>query len=191
MQGVARSAGMCIMSLVFWGLHEWRTFMWVTSLPIAIFLCFPTYMIESPRWLATNGKWEKSASFLKRIANVNGTQHLNITGDYLKRTLPQQSNERVYGMASFFTGWRLAINTMLLVMCWWGSAIFTFYTIYRLNKMFSLLRITSSLGYFILILYIAQLPGNPFLNFFWQSFVEIPSFFASRYLCKCLFMIVM
>lgn len=119
LQGLSRSVGMCIMPLVFWGLNEWRTFMWVTSLPIAIFLCFPTYMIESPRWLATNGKWEKSAKFLRRIANVNGTPDVKISGEYLQRSLPQQSDERVYGMASFFTGWRLAINTMLLVMCWW------------------------------------------------------------------------
>lgn len=109
---------MCIMPLVFWTVGDWRTFMWATSVPIAAFYCFPKYMIESPRWLALKGKWERSAECLNWIASVNGNK-ANLTGDSLRDDLPEQLHETNYGMASLFTAARLARTTVLLVVCWY------------------------------------------------------------------------
>lgn len=40
------------------------------------------------------------------------------------------------------------------------------------------------LAYFTLILYIAAAGGNPFLNFFMQSAIELPGFFFGSWLGK-------
>lgn len=121
LSGLSRSVGMCLMPLIFWAVPRWKTFMWITSLPVVAFLCFPYYMIESPRWLATNGKWKRCAQFLQRIANVNG-KRVEITAEYLSARLPPRTKENVYGMASFFSSLRLARNTMLIVTCWYVTA---------------------------------------------------------------------
>lgn len=47
------------------------------------------------------------------------------------------------------------------------------------------LRVICTLSYFTLILYIAQMAGNPFLNFFIQSAAEAPAFILGNYMGKC------
>lgn len=74
-------------------------------------------MIESPRWLATVGKLKESADTLQRIAKING-KTFEITEKYLKTILPEQEKTKTYGMASLFSGLRIATNTILLVSCW-------------------------------------------------------------------------
>lgn len=75
-------------------------------------------MIESPRWLATRGNLKDCAANLMKIAHINGKKDVDITEAYLRKILPTIKVEPNYGMASFFTSWRLAINTSLLVSCW-------------------------------------------------------------------------
>lgn len=78
------------------------------------------YMIESPRWLASVGKLDECAKYLTCIARINGKTDVDVSEIYLKKMLPDNNKvENVYGMLSFFTGWRIAMNTMLLVMCWY------------------------------------------------------------------------
>lgn len=74
-------------------------------------------MIESPRWLATVGKLEQSASTLRRIGKMNG-KSVEITEKYLKSVIPEKQNTKTYGIISLFSGRRIATNTILLVSCW-------------------------------------------------------------------------
>ena len=79
-------------------------------------------MIESPRWLAVNSKWNKSAQFLRRIAKVNGTINgaaAVINESYLRRAMANVENEESHGIRSFFmSGRNIAKNTILLIICW-------------------------------------------------------------------------
>lgn len=80
-------------------------------------------MIESPRWLATGGRLAECAKYLTAIGRINGRTDAadSISEAYLKKMLPDSGSgngEQVYGMLSFFTGWRIARNTLLLVCCW-------------------------------------------------------------------------
>lgn len=74
-------------------------------------------MIESPRWLATVGKFKKSAKTLQHIAKING-KRFEITEKYLKTVLPEKQSSNTYGIISLFSGYRIATNTTLLVACW-------------------------------------------------------------------------
>lgn len=74
-------------------------------------------MIESPRWLATKGHLKRCAAQLQKIAKINGKTKM-FTENELKDLLPKENAEKVYGMMSLFSQWRLAKNTVLIVLCW-------------------------------------------------------------------------
>jgi MFS family permease len=159
MQCMGWSLGMCIMPLVFWAVGDWVWFLMLTTLPVGFFALFPKYMIESPRWLATKRRLEKCAIELNKIAKINGKK-TKVTVNMLEELLPDEKVEAVYGMASLFTGWRLAKNTIMIVLC--ATSI--------------------SMSYFVLILNSTRMGGNPFLSFLYQSAMEAPAFFCGRWI---------
>ena len=75
-------------------------------------------MIESPRWLVTKRKFKRAAMELNKIAKINGKHGVKITEKYLEEQMPNVALEQVYGMASLFSGWRLAKNTSLIITSW-------------------------------------------------------------------------
>jgi len=149
MQCIGWTMGMCIMPLVFWVVGDWVWFLMITTLPCGIFALFPKYMIESPRWLATKRHLKKCANELNRIAKING-KNITITEKSLKEMLPDVKAEEVYGIASLFTGWRLAKNTSMIIISW----------------------LCVSLTYFVLVLNSTRMGGNPFMSFLYQSAIE-------------------
>jgi MFS transporter, OCT family, solute carrier family 22 (organic cation transporter), member 4/5 len=158
-QCIGWTIGMCIMPLVFWAVGDWVWFLMITTLPVGIFALYPKYMIESPRWLATKRHLEKCANELNRIAKINGRK-VQVTVKMLEELLPDTKVEDVYGMASLFTGFRLAKNTILIIVCW----------------------STVSLTYFVLILNSTRMGGNPFLSFLYQSAIELPAYVIGRWI---------
>lgn len=131
----------------------------LTSLPVGLFALWPKYMIESPRWLATKRHLKRCANELNRIAKING-KSVRITEQKLDDMLPGMQVEEVYGIASLFTGWRLAKNTIALIVCW----------------------LTVALTYFVLVLNSTRLGGNPFLSFLYQSAIELPAYIMGRWI---------
>ena len=55
---------------------------------------------------------------LRRIATVNGIRELAFDERTLEKLLSHRKVEKVYGMASLYSGWRMAKNTILCVVCW-------------------------------------------------------------------------
>ena len=84
-----------------------------------------------------------------------------MTEKLLEEMLPNEKVEQVFGIASLFTGWRLAKNTTLLIICWTNV----------------------SLTYFVLLMNSTRMGGNPFLNFAYQSIIELPAYLGGRYVC--------
>jgi MFS transporter, OCT family, solute carrier family 22 (organic cation transporter), member 4/5 len=158
-QCIGWTLGISIMPLVFWASGDWVWFLMATTLPIGLFAMYPKYMIESPRWLATKRYMKRCARELNRIAKINKSG-VKITEKLLEEMLPNVKVEEVYGMASLFTGWRLAKNTLMIINCW--SCV--------------------SLTYFVIVLNSTRLGGNPFLGFLYQSVIELPAFIIGRYL---------
>lgn len=153
------TTGMCLMPLIFWATGDWVWFLLMTTLPVGLFALYSKYMIESPRWLAAKRHLSKCAIELNRIAKING-RNVVVTEKMLDEMLPDVKVEAVYGIASLFTGWRLAKNTILIVAV---TAV-------------------TALTYFVLIMNSTRMGGNPFLNFLYQSLVEFPSFFFGRWI---------
>ena len=116
-------------------------------------------MLESQRWLATKRHLKRCAVELNRIAKINGRK-VEISEKMLDEMLPDLKVEEVYGIASLFTGWRLAKNTLMIVVC------------------FSV----ATLTYFVLMLNSTRMGGNPFLAFLYQSSTELPAFLIGRWL---------
>lgn len=71
---------------------------------------------ESPRWLASRGRVEDSAHVLKYIAKVNKTTLPENTYEVLQKIADKK--EKFYGMATLFIHWRLAKNTIIMIICW-------------------------------------------------------------------------
>lgn len=96
---------------------------------------------------------------LNRIAKINGKDVI-VTEKLLKEMLPNDQVEQVFGIASLFTGWRLAKNTTLIIICWTNV----------------------SLTYFVLLMNSTRMGGNPFLSFAYQSMIELPAYLMGRWL---------
>lgn len=150
-QCIGWTVGLSIMPLVFWVVRDWVWFLMLTTLPIGLFGFFNKYMIESPRWLATKRHYSRCAIELNRIAKING-KSVVITEKMLKEILPSEKTDDVYGIISLFTHWRLAKNTIMIIICWSNASI----------------------TYFVLMLNSTRMGGNPFLSFLYQSAIELP-----------------
>uniref|UniRef100_A0A8D8HW51 Solute carrier family 22 member 21 n=1 Tax=Culex pipiens TaxID=7175 RepID=A0A8D8HW51_CULPI len=154
MQCIGWTMGLCILPMVFWATRDWFWALMFTTIPIFLFIFIPQYLIESPRWLAQRGYYGRAMTQLRRIATVNGIRELAFDERTLEKLLSHRKVEKVYGMASLFSGWRMAKNTILCVICW----------------------IVVSITYFTLVLLSSRMDGNPFLNFLWQSAIELPAY---------------
>lgn len=158
-QSLGWTMGLCLLPMIFWIVGDWIWFLLISSLPTLIFLGFPYYMIESPRWLANKQKYKECAEMLNRIANIN-KKEIRYTESSLKQIFGKQKDEKVYGVMSLFSHWRLARNTILLVLGWTISYV----------------------TYLTIILNSSRMAGNPFMNFFWQSLIELPAYIIGQYL---------
>lgn len=90
-------------------------------------------------------------------------RHIRYTGESLEEILSSkiggQEQEKTYGVMSLFSHWRLVLNTILLIV---GRTI-------------------TNIAYLTIMLNCSRMGGNPFMNFFWQSLIELPAFVLGQY----------
>ncbi|XP_013195852.1 organic cation transporter protein [Amyelois transitella] len=161
---IGYSIGMCIMSLIYWWLREWKTFMLVTTVPVIPFLIMSWKMIESPRWLWVQGKSKDCVKELKVIAKINKLRLNSETEKEILNTSPKVSTtNQQLGLLALFSGWRLSVNTSLQLYLW----------------------ISVSLNYNTLLMRSGEkTDGNPFLEFIWQSLAEMPGTLVGAWLSE-------
>ncbi|XP_058060535.1 solute carrier family 22 member 7-like [Anopheles bellator] len=159
-QLIGWTGGICIAPLVLWAMRDWFWFMIVTSAPCVLFYCFPQYSIESPRWLASQGRYRECLAQLRKIATINH-RPLNLTEAELKVMIPKREIDKTYGIASLFGGWHMTKLTTLLLLSW----------------------ICNTIPTLTLFLMSLQRGGNPFLNNFWQGAVELPAYLVGQISC--------
>ncbi|KDR09584.1 hypothetical protein L798_00320, partial [Zootermopsis nevadensis] len=157
LQCLGWTLGVCLMPLVAWATRDWVAFLIITSAPCGVFLFAYKWFPESARWLAARGETTRCARELRNIAKTNGSSLPNDTMLTLRKIAAKK--ERIYGLASLFSNWRLAKNTTLIVYLW----------------------VVNSMTYYTLMLNVSSMDGNPFMNFFWQSLVELPGYVVGKY----------
>lgn len=157
LQCIGWTLGMVIMPLVAWLVRDWVPFMLITSIPLGLSIFLYRMFPESPRWLAIVGQPERCMESLKIIARTNGTE-VPVDAKQQIENIAKKT-ERVYGLASLFSSWRLLVNTILISIC----------------------RSVFELAYYSLLLNVSNLAGNPFLNFAWQSVAEFPGYVIGRW----------
>lgn len=156
-QNLGWTAGMCIMPLIYWAVGDWVIFTIATTLPLVLYLFLYRNIIESPRWLASQGNIDGCVRELKKIAKKNGTIVTDEAVAILEEGTCTKGSSS--GIMSIFSSISLAKNTILLLIAW----------------------ITMALAYFTIMLDTPNMEGNPFLNFIIQAVVEVPGFFAGMY----------
>ncbi|XP_047527913.1 solute carrier family 22 member 7 [Vanessa atalanta] len=160
MRFTAYSTGLFVMGLLFWWIRDWRIFTIVTTAPLIPFLIMSWTMIESPRWLYTQGRLQESLTQLKKIAKVNKKK---IEDSTEKELLSANFNEspQIFGVMMLFSSKQLTINTILQAIIW----------------------IVASLSYVLLVMRSGEkTDGNPFLDFAWQSLIEVPAVYLAAWL---------
>lgn len=157
---------------------------------------FFRYVIESPRWLISKRRFREAIVQFKKIAKING-RTFDVTEKELTEIYSQDKHEVTYGMASLFAGWRLARNTTIMGFSWCVSKNqFAFLTAVRFGRarlsihlsncrFLSSTRCVVAVSYFTLVLFSSRMAGNPFLNFLYQSIVEIPAYMVGKYMGEC------
>jgi hypothetical protein len=115
---------MAALPLVVWMAKEWFLIGLATTIPGAFLLLYWKFapFVESPRWLFSVGKLEKSSQILLQIAKCNGREK-NLSKIELDKVLQrlynsQTKSEGRTGVWTLFSRKRLAKNTMLLTLCW-------------------------------------------------------------------------
>lgn len=160
LQSLGWTGGMCLIPLVAWLTGDWVSFVLLPLLPtLGIFVCAQRLFTESPRWLASEGKIAQCMEYLQHIATINERSLPEGTEDTLQK-ISEQSKGKLYGPASFFSSTRLATNTILVIVCW----------------------MLNTFSYVALLLNVSNMPGNPFLNFFYQAAVEFPANVIAKWL---------
>ncbi|KAL0271477.1 UNVERIFIED_CONTAM: hypothetical protein PYX00_008558 [Menopon gallinae] len=152
LQCVGWVIGLCVLAMMAWVLKDWQLIMVVSTLPCLAYFFMYKMFPESPRWLASKGRVKQAAEVLKYIARVNKTTYPDNAEEVLQKIADKK--EKFYGLPTLFFHWRLAKNTLLIITCWG----------------------ISGLSYYILMLNVTTMSGNPFMNFFWQSLVELPGY---------------
>ncbi|KAJ0180604.1 hypothetical protein K1T71_004008 [Dendrolimus kikuchii] len=157
---VANSFGLCMMPFLYWLLRDWKQFFILSTAIIIPYLLYSRKMIESPQWLWVSKRTTKCLKQLRQIANINNTELISEIEEEMLRQQYSTKSEN-YSPLILFSGWRLAINTILQLLIW----------------------ICVSVSYTVNLLRSGEKnDGNPFLEFAWQSLAEIPGYFAAAWL---------
>lgn len=75
-------------------------------------------MIESPRWLWSKGRSKECIKQLRRIAKYNNRNLKLEAKKDLHSYDPTIRNSKTFGPLALFSGWKIALNTVLQLMMW-------------------------------------------------------------------------
>lgn len=142
-------------------IRDWRHLTLITLLPAIIQLFFFASTPESPRWLASKGRNIEAEEILSETARVNKG---HIIKPVLRRQAEANKDDSSKGIISIFK--HRATCLITLNLC--------------------LLFFVNSLVYYGLSLNVKNLGGSLYVNFIFNSLVEVPSLLATCALMSCL-----
>lgn len=138
-------------------IRDWVYQQLASAVVSTILLSYWCFMPESPRWLMTQGKYEKAEKIMITAAKRNKLEihNMPVMMKQLKERIEKEERKKNPSVIDLFKTANLRKNTIFVYISYFSVA-FVFYGL--------------SLGQ-------TQLGGNPFLNFFIGSAVELPAYF--------------
>ena len=141
-------------------IRDWRNLTIAASLPTIFALLIINHVAESPRWLASQGKYDEAEAILLKMAKENSgiSKPVSLRRSKLtsKDGIPMQS----YGIFDLFTNRRTCSLTVIMMISWF----------------------VNSHVYYGLSLNVKNLGGNMYVNFILAGLVEIPSYILTVFL---------
>ncbi|XP_072123269.1 solute carrier family 22 member 2-like isoform X1 [Mobula birostris] len=148
---MAFSFGIMVLPAVAYSVPAWRSLQLIITIPNILFLTYYWLIPESPRWMLSRGKEAEVMKVLQQVAATNGSR--------LTQTAQTITMEEGDGHATrpsvldLFRTPRIRRHTLILMINWFACA----------------------LVYQGLIMYLGNMGGNIYLDFFISGAVEIPA----------------
>lgn len=143
-----------LLGLMAYLIPSWRHLTIASALPAVFGLFIVNTIPESPRWLASQGRYDEAEAVLKKISMENGFGNKHVSLRRAKSTSKSGSSVRSYGILDLFTNISTCIITLIMIISWF----------------------VNSLVYYGLSLNVKNLGGNMYVNFVLAGLVEIPSY---------------
>ncbi|KAH9359769.1 hypothetical protein HPB48_005247 [Haemaphysalis longicornis] len=146
--------GMMLLPAVAYLVTNWIHLQLLISVPVVLMLVTAFFLDESPRWLFVAEKSEKAENVLRKIARKNNIEAKDISKIVLetKEKVELEKKRRKSSIFDLFKKRKIAVITL--------SVYVQFAVVV--------------LVYYDLIYKISDFGGNPFLNFFLVSLLELP-----------------
>ena len=154
------AVAVALLGLLAYLIPSWQHLTIASALPTVFGLFIVNTIPESPRWLASQGRYDEAEAILKKISMENGFGNKHVSLRRAKLTSKPGSSERSYGILDLFTNRSTCIITVIMIICWF----------------------VNSLVYYGLSLNVKNLGGNMYVNFVLAGLVEIPSYMLTVFL---------
>ncbi|XP_047517117.1 organic cation transporter protein-like isoform X3 [Pieris napi] len=160
----AFAMGQAFVSLIAWGIPEWRTLTRVLYAPSFIFILYCFIIEESVRWLLSKGKIKDAARIIFKAAEINkkklSPETIKLLTDenvQLEGSVPTNDDKKE-SLAMQVLRSRVLMSRLFICSFWWITVTFIYYGL-SINSV--------SLG------------GNSYVNFLLTALVEIPGYCLS------------
>lgn len=146
--------GLILLPGLAYAITDWTYIQIAITLPLLLMLLGAYFLEESPRWLLATGKVEDAEKVVRRIVEKNKIEVSDLSKVLMraKEKAEQEKKRHKPTIVDLFSTWKIAVISM--------STHIQFAIVVLL--------------YYNLIYKIVDFGGNPFLNFFLVSLLEIP-----------------
>ncbi|XP_077561656.1 organic cation transporter protein-like isoform X2 [Haemaphysalis longicornis] len=146
--------GMMLLPAVAYLVTNWIHLQLLISVPVVLMLVTAFFLDESPRWLFVAEKSEKAENVLRKIGRKNNIEAKDISKIVLetKEKVELEKKRRKSSIFDLFKKRKIAVITLSVYVQF----------------------VVVVLVYYDLIYKISDFGGNPFLNFFLVSLLELP-----------------
>lgn len=143
-----------LLGLMAYLIPNWRYLTIASALPTTFGFFIVKTIPESPRWLATQGRYDEAEAILSKISVENGSGNKHVTLRREKGTAKGGSTGRSYGIIDLFLNRSTCVITLIMIISWF----------------------VNSHVYYGLSLNVKNLGGNMHFNFVLAGLVEVPSY---------------
>ncbi|VDN52937.1 unnamed protein product [Dracunculus medinensis] len=148
---------MVLLGLLAMFVRRWRLLIFLCNAPFVILFSYYLFLPESPRWLASVGRFSEAKTVLSKIAKANGKKDVDVHELILQMERNRYSigDTKEHTLYDLFRTPNLRKKTLIVTYIWFVNA--AVYNCMTLN--------------------ISNLPVNDYVSFIINGAVELPAYF--------------